>query len=295
MGQPHVQDRVLQQPQPEAGEQRPRRHQLRDRQLHAGHRRGQPVRHVGFGFSNAAIGSFSSFVQASAYVEGTFNYDNREAYVQDNWKVKPKWTIDYGVRFVHAIPQHDALLQSGNFLPDKWVQSAAPALYVPGCVGNTRDVHGLEPFGEEPADRRSSSARTPRWPSARSCRTPAPSRNGLFQSGKEIADTTYLFPKLNVGPRFGTAYDVSGTSTSSCADRSASTSTGRAAATRRRSWATRSCPACRPCGTRSCRAWAGLADAVARAAHGLPVQQQAADLDGMEHRRPDADSLGHVR
>ena len=90
-----------------------------------------------FGFSNAAIGSFSNFVQASKYVEGTFNYDNREAYVQDNWKVKSNWSIDYGVRFVHAVPQHDALLQSGNFLPDKWVQSVSPALYVPGCVGNT--------------------------------------------------------------------------------------------------------------------------------------------------------------
>ena len=32
-----------------------------------------------FGFANAAIGSFSSFIQASKYVEGTFNYDNREA------------------------------------------------------------------------------------------------------------------------------------------------------------------------------------------------------------------------
>jgi hypothetical protein len=38
-------------------------------------------------------------------------------------------------------------------------------------------------------------------------------RNGLFQSGKEIADTTYLFPKLNVGPRFGAAYDLSGDQT----------------------------------------------------------------------------------
>ena len=35
-------------------------------------------------------------------------------------------------------------------------------------------------------------------------------------------------------------------------------------------------------------------DAVARAAHGLPVQQQAPDLNGMEHRHPDADSLVHV-
>ena len=103
-----------------------------------------------FGFSNAAIGSFSSFVQASKYVEGTFKYDNREAYVQDNWKVKSNWSIDYGVRFVHAVPQHDALLQSGNFLPDKWVQSAAPVLYVPGCVGNTATCTGSNRSAKNP-------------------------------------------------------------------------------------------------------------------------------------------------
>ncbi len=57
-----------------------------------------------FGFSNAAIGSFSNFVQASKYVEGTFQSDNREAYVQDNWRADSKLTIDYGVRFVHAVP-----------------------------------------------------------------------------------------------------------------------------------------------------------------------------------------------
>ena len=46
MRPPHAQDRLLQQPQPEAREQRPRRHELRDAQLRAGHRRHQPVRHV---------------------------------------------------------------------------------------------------------------------------------------------------------------------------------------------------------------------------------------------------------
>ena len=34
--------------------------------------------------------------------------------------------------------------------------------------------------------------------------------NGLFQSGQGIAKTTYTFPMLNVGPRFGMAYDVTG-------------------------------------------------------------------------------------
>ena len=72
-----------------------------------------------FGFANAAIGTFSSFAQASRYVEGTFTYNNTEFYVQDNWKASNQLTLDYGVRFVHAQPQYDSLLQSGNFLPDK--------------------------------------------------------------------------------------------------------------------------------------------------------------------------------
>jgi carboxypeptidase family protein len=165
-----------------------------------------------FGFSNAAIGSFSNFVQASKYVEGTFQYDNREAYVQDNWRASSKLTIDYGVRFVHAVPQHDALLQSGNFLPDKWVQSASPSLYVPGCVGNTATCAGTNRSAKNPLTGQLLGTNT-----SLATGTLVPNsgqeRNGLFQSGKEIADTTYLFPKLNVGPRFGAAYDLSGDQT----------------------------------------------------------------------------------
>ena len=123
--------------------------------------------------------------------------------------MKSRWTIDYGVRFVHAVPQHDALLQSGNFLPDKWVQSAQPSLYVPGCVGNTATCTGSNRSAKNPLTGELLGPNT-----ALAIGTLIPNsgveRNGLFQSGKEIADTTYLFPKLNVGPRFGTAYDLLG-------------------------------------------------------------------------------------
>jgi hypothetical protein len=175
---------------------------------------------TGFGFSNAAIGSFSNFVQASAYVEGTFTYDNREAYVQDNWKVNRKWTIDYGVRFVHAIPQHDNVeipcvsgtgtcTQSGNFLPDQWVQGSAPLLYVPGCANGAVTCTGSNRSAKNPL---TGALLGPNTNLATGTLVPGTGvvRNGLFQSGNGIADTTYLFPKLNVGPRFGTAYDVSG-------------------------------------------------------------------------------------
>src|SRR5204863_118665 len=86
-----------------------------------------------FGFANAAIGSFSSYSQASKYIEGNFVYDNREAYIQDNWRVSNRLTLDYGMRFVHATPQYDKLDQGSNFLPDKFALSAAPQLYRPGC------------------------------------------------------------------------------------------------------------------------------------------------------------------
>ena len=87
-----------------------------------------------FGYANAALGVFSSFAQSSKFIEGTWIYNNTEAYIQDNWKLNRKITLDYGVRFVHQQPQYDITGQSANFLPEKWALGAAPLLYVPGCA-----------------------------------------------------------------------------------------------------------------------------------------------------------------
>ena len=93
-----------------------------------------------FGFANAAIGSFTEFSQANKYTEGTHTFMNREAYVQDNWKVTNRLTLDYGVRFVNATPLHDQLMQGGNWLPERWSicgragavrRSAAPTACIP--------------------------------------------------------------------------------------------------------------------------------------------------------------------
>ena len=162
-----------------------------------------------FGFANAAIGSFSSFTQASKYQEGTFNYNNIEGYIQDNWRVNNKLTLDYGVRFVHAQPQHDALLQSGNFLPDKFDISAAPVLYVAGCANGVFPCTGTNRQAQNP---QTGAFLGPNSTLAIGTLVPNSGnlRNGLFQSGKEIAKTTYKFPMLNVGPRVGLAYDLTG-------------------------------------------------------------------------------------
>ena len=133
---PHPQDRLLPAESRQAAEPgQPVRHaQLRQR-------RQQPAR-LGFGFANAALGIFSSYAQASRFVEGQYIYTNDEAYIQDNWKVNNRLTLDYGMRFVHQQPQYETTGQASNFLPEEYARGAAPLLYVAGCANGVYPCTG---------------------------------------------------------------------------------------------------------------------------------------------------------
>ena len=79
---------------------------------------------TGFGFANAATGVFTQYLQQSKLIEGSMIYNNTEFYLQDNWKVNDRLTLDYGVRFTRQQPQYDQFLQMSNFFPEQW--SLAP-------------------------------------------------------------------------------------------------------------------------------------------------------------------------
>ena len=136
-----------------------------------------------FGFANAALGIFSSYNQFSKYVEGTFIYNNTEAYIQDNWKVNNKLTLDYGVRLVHQQPQYDSLGQASNFLPDKWAGNQAPALFLAGCANNVFPCTGANRQALNPVTNQLLGANT-----TLAIGTLVPSSgnttNGLFLSGR---------------------------------------------------------------------------------------------------------------
>jgi hypothetical protein len=168
----------------------------------------------GFGYANAALGVFSQYLQGSHFIEGGNVYRNTEFYVQDNWKVTNRLTLDYGVRFTHQQPQHDKYLQGSNFFADRWLPSAAPVLYVPGCSngatvcsGNARNA--MNPITGEILTA-PGTANT-----AAAIGTPIPGygnlNNGIVQAGQGIAKTLYTWPTLVFAPRFGAAYDLTGT------------------------------------------------------------------------------------
>jgi hypothetical protein len=162
-----------------------------------------------FGFANAALGIVRSYQQASSYVEGNFVYDNIEGYIQDNWKVNSRLTLDYGVRLVHQQPQYDELGQASNFLPDKWDPAQAPLLYAAGCANGAASCSGsnrqaMNPLTGELLGPNSALAIGTLVPGT------GDRTNGLFLSGHGIVDTTYKWPALVAAPRFGMAYDLTG-------------------------------------------------------------------------------------
>jgi hypothetical protein len=165
----------------------------------------------GFGYSNAALGVFSQYLQASRLIEGSMIYNNTEFYLQDNWKATSRLTLDYGLRFTRQQPQYDQFQQMSNFFPDQWSAADAPVLYTAGCVtsGTTCVRNAMDPRTGQILTAPGASN------TAAAIGTPVPGTgnllNGIRQAGDGIAKTGYTWPTLVVGPRVGAAYDLTGT------------------------------------------------------------------------------------
>ena len=167
----------------------------------------------GFGYANAVLGVFTQYLQASRFVEGNLVYNQIEFFLQDNWKVTNRLTLDYGMRFVNQQPQYDKFLQMSNFFPDQWKKADAPVLYVAGCKSGATVCSGNDRNAMDPRTGAILTAVGAANTQA-AIGTPIPGTgnllNGVKKAGDGIAKTNYEWPALVLGPRFGFAYDLTG-------------------------------------------------------------------------------------
>ena len=94
---------------------------------------------TGYPFANAALGIYQSYTQAADWVTGNYVYNNYEWYLQDNWRVNDRLTLDYGLRFYWLEPTYDTKLQTSNFLPDQFNAARGTATVLSG--GRSADEH----------------------------------------------------------------------------------------------------------------------------------------------------------
>ena len=93
----------------------------------------------GNAYASALLGYFTGLSQSSSRPIGHFRYSNLEFYVQDTWKVMPRLTLDYGMRFAWFQPQYESRDQLAIFDPASYDASKAVRLYMPAVGGGAYD------------------------------------------------------------------------------------------------------------------------------------------------------------
>jgi len=154
-----------------------------------------------YGFASGLMGIMTSYQEATAKPYGLFRFTNLEWYLQDNWKVSRRFTLDYGLRFYHDMPQGEVRGQAAAFVQGLYNPANAPVLITSGK--NAAGVRvGVDPI-------------TGKQYNVAFIGTFAPGHGnpseGMVSGGSNgFPYSVYTSPGLMVAPRLGFAYDPFG-------------------------------------------------------------------------------------
>ena len=99
---------------------------------------------LGDPLASALLGAFDSFGQSTARPLGKFRYNQLEFYGQDTWRITPRLTLDFGMRFAWIPPQYDASSQVALFDPAAY--NPANAVTIDPTTGNIVTSAGGNPL-----------------------------------------------------------------------------------------------------------------------------------------------------
>jgi hypothetical protein len=128
-------------------------------------------------FANMLLGNYTSASQSNGKFFGAFKYYGLEFYGQDSWKVSPRFTLEYGLRWAYLGPTytHGPFLMN-YFLADRYNPAQAVEIDPNGAI---------IPGSGDPL-------------------------NGLVEEGNGVPKGGVKSRKNNFSPRLGFAYDVFG-------------------------------------------------------------------------------------
>jgi len=136
------------------------------------------------------LGLDASFYQASAQREGYYHYRQLEAYIQDDWKVSKRLTLNLGLREVWYSPDTISNVGWTDFNPNAFDATMAPVVQPNGNLLTNSAGVPVNAAGQA---------------------LPTYLTNGLAFAGKNGTPAgIYKANVWNLGPRIGFAYDVFG-------------------------------------------------------------------------------------
>ncbi len=157
------------------------------------------------GYANALLGLVNSYGQYNSSTTSSILYNNMELYVQDNWKVSRRLTLDLGVRLYHQTPPTDSYGTFVNFVPADYIPSAMARIYRPYCAKSATCSSAADGLvARDPL----AGATTDSGYIGDIVAASGNPATGLVTLG--ASSSPYRLPGVEVGPRMGVAWDLLG-------------------------------------------------------------------------------------
>jgi hypothetical protein len=93
-------------------------------------------------FANFLLGQADSYSQPSKDTIPDLHYTNFEAYVQDDWKVTPRLTLNLGIRYSYFPSPTDDKNTLVNFDPQRYISANAPTIVTSPAAPNGQFASG---------------------------------------------------------------------------------------------------------------------------------------------------------
>jgi hypothetical protein len=171
---------------------------------------------TGHPYANALLGIYNSYVQSSNFPKGLYRYWNIEGYLQDNWKVTRRLTLDYGLRIAYYEPQYDVRLQTGVFNPTQYDRAKTIRIFFPVCINGASTCptganrRAVDPALLVPGFTPTASNTLPSNYIGALVLGSGDLANGIGQASKGYPRGGYDSRGPQWGPRLGFGYDVFG-------------------------------------------------------------------------------------
>jgi carboxypeptidase family protein/TonB-dependent receptor-like protein len=102
---------------------------------------------TGLPFASFLTGRAASYQEDQVDLTVNFKYGRREFFAQDSWKIRPKLTLDYGVRYQYYLPVTDKNNLLTSFDPALYNPAAIPACTTAACSalvrGTGNELNGI--------------------------------------------------------------------------------------------------------------------------------------------------------
>jgi hypothetical protein len=176
-----------------------------------GHDANNPLS-TGNGYANMLLGVFTTYTELTSRVDRDVRHWQNDFYLQDNWRITPRLTVDYGLRVQHSGSDFEVNNMNSGFFTDLWQRGQAGRVYRLTCTTGAPGDQACAAGNQRAIDPANPNVFFPTAYAGNIVPGSGKQTNGIITGGMEgkKSGTYFTFPYFTYAPRAGFAWNVTG-------------------------------------------------------------------------------------